>query len=130
MVLWMKARAGQPGYLSVVQSVDARADLVVAQLFNTFTDKRLLKWQRVWYDDHPDLKKRQPRPVATGDEWHEYRTPGRDAPALTKSRSHLRLVFRRTNRRARRSTRPGWLVRPAAVPCEVSWLNPRPLQFW
>jgi hypothetical protein len=48
---------------------------VVAQLFNTFTEKRLLKWQRVWYDDHPDLKKRQPRPVATGDEWHKYQTP-------------------------------------------------------
>jgi hypothetical protein len=29
----------------------------------------------VWYDDHPDHKKRQPRPVAKGDEWHEYRTP-------------------------------------------------------
>jgi hypothetical protein len=75
MVLWMKARAGQPGYLSVVKTVDARADLVGVQLFNTFADKRLRKWERVWYDDHPDHKKRQPRPVAKGDEWHEYRTP-------------------------------------------------------
>jgi hypothetical protein len=29
----------------------------------------------VWYDDHPDHKKRQPRPVSTGDEWNEHRTP-------------------------------------------------------
>jgi hypothetical protein len=35
MFLWMNARAGHPGFISVVQSVNARSDLVVAQLLNT-----------------------------------------------------------------------------------------------
>jgi hypothetical protein len=62
MFLWMKARAGHPGFISVVQSVNARADLVVTQLLNTTTEKRLLKWQRVWFDDQttPALRNGSP----------------------------------------------------------------------
>jgi hypothetical protein len=29
----------------------------------------------VWFDDHPDPKKRLPKPVSKSDEWHGYRTP-------------------------------------------------------
>jgi hypothetical protein len=75
MYLWMKPREGSLGYLTLVTAVDARSDLIEAQLLNTSSDKRVGQWQQVWFDDHPDPKKRQPRPVSTGDEWNEYRTP-------------------------------------------------------
>jgi hypothetical protein len=45
------------------------------QLYNTTTPKRCTKWQKVWYDDHPDSKKRQPRAVSKEEEWDEYWTP-------------------------------------------------------
>jgi hypothetical protein len=72
MYLWMKPRAGQPGYLSLVTAVDARSDLLEVQLLNTSSSGRVGQWQLVWFDDHPDPKKRQPKPVSTED---EYRTP-------------------------------------------------------
>jgi hypothetical protein len=75
MHLWMKPGAGQPGFLSKVMAVDERSDLIEVQLLNTTSDKRVTQWQLVWYDDHPDPKKRLPKPVSKGDEWHEYRTP-------------------------------------------------------
>jgi hypothetical protein len=75
MYLWMKPREGSLGYLTLITAVDARSDLIEAQLLNTTSDKRVGQWQQVWFDDHPDPKKRQPRPVSVGDEWNEYRTP-------------------------------------------------------
>jgi hypothetical protein len=76
MLLWLKPRAGNPGHLCEVVSVDKRADLLTVQLYNT-TPKRCTKWQKqkVWYDDHPDRKKRQPRAVSKEEEWDEYWTP-------------------------------------------------------
>jgi hypothetical protein len=75
MHLWIKSRAGQPGYLSKVTAVDERSDLVEVQLLNTTSDKRVGQWQLAWFDDHPDPKKRLPKPFAKGDEWYEYQTP-------------------------------------------------------
>jgi hypothetical protein len=75
MLLWLKPRAGTLGHLCEVVSVDHRSDLLTVQLYNTTTPKRSTKWQKVWYDDHPDSKKRQPRPFSKGEEWHEYWTP-------------------------------------------------------
>jgi hypothetical protein len=75
MHLWMKSRGGQPGFLSKVTAVDERPDLIEVQLLSTTSDKRVGQWQLVWFDDHPDPKKRLPKPVSKGDEWHEYRTP-------------------------------------------------------
>jgi hypothetical protein len=71
----MKPRGGQPGFLSKVTAVDERPDLIEVQLLNTTSDKRVRQWQLVWFDDHTDPKKRLPKPVSKGDEWHEYRTP-------------------------------------------------------
>ena len=75
MLLWLKPRAGNPGHLCEVISVDHRSDLLTVQLYNTTTPKRGTKWQKVWYDDHPDSRKRQRRPFSKGEEWHEYWTP-------------------------------------------------------
>jgi hypothetical protein len=81
MHLWMKSRAGQPGYLSKVMAVDERSDLVEVQLLQSTTDKRVGQWQLAWFDDHPDPKKRLPKPFAKGDEWYEYRTPVSNKPS-------------------------------------------------
>ena len=81
MYLWMKPRGGQPGFLSKVTAVDERSDLIEVQLLNTTSDKRVGQWQLVWFDDHPDPKKRLPKPVSKGDEWHEYRTPVSNKPS-------------------------------------------------
>ena len=81
MHIWMKSRAGAPGFLSKVTAVDERSDLIEVQLLNTTSDKRVGQWQLVWFDDHPDPKKRHPKPVSKGDEWHEYRTPVSNKPS-------------------------------------------------
>ena len=81
MHLWMKSRAGQPGYLSKVMAVDERSDLVEVQLLQSTSDKRVGQWQLAWFDDHPDPEKRLPKPFAKGDEWYEYRTPVSNKPS-------------------------------------------------
>jgi hypothetical protein len=75
MFLWMKPRAGQPGYITLVTAIDERSDLIEAQLFQTLSDKRVGQWEQAWFDDHADPKKRQPNAVSKSDEWNEYRTP-------------------------------------------------------
>jgi hypothetical protein len=75
VLLWLKPRAGSPGHLCEVISVDQRSDLLTVQLYNTTPPKRGTKWQKVWYDDHPGRKKRQPRAVSKEEEWNEYWTP-------------------------------------------------------
>ena len=75
MYLWMKPRAGQPGFLSLLTDTDARSDLIEVQLLNSSTKTRVDGWQAVWYDDHEDKSKRCPRPYAKTDEYFEYRTP-------------------------------------------------------
>jgi hypothetical protein len=77
----MKPRGGQPGFLSKVTAVDERSDLIEVQLLNTTSDKRVGQWQLVWYDDHPDPKKRLLKPVSKGDERHEYRIPVSNKPS-------------------------------------------------
>jgi hypothetical protein len=71
----MKPREGPLGYLALVTTVGARSDLLEAQLLNTFSAKRMGQWEQIWFDDHPDPKKRQPKPVSKGGECDEYRTP-------------------------------------------------------
>jgi hypothetical protein len=80
MLLWLKPRAGNHGFLTEIIPVDGRSDLLVAQLFNTTTAKRFSKWQKVWFDDHPNCKMRQPRAVDKGDEWNEYWIPVSNKP--------------------------------------------------
>ena len=75
MYLWMKPRAGQPGFLSLVTDTDVRSDLIEVQLLNSSTKTRVDGWQAVWYDDHDDKSRRCPRPYAKTDEYFEYRTP-------------------------------------------------------
>ena len=75
MYLWMKPRAGQLGYITLVTAIDERSDLIEAQLFQTLSDKRVGQWEQAWFDDHDDPKRRQPNAVSKNDEWHEYRTP-------------------------------------------------------
>jgi transposase InsO family protein len=75
MYLWMKSRAGRPGFLSLVTTIDGCSDLIEVQLFNTTSDKRVGQWQQVWFDDHADPKKRQPKAISKSDGWNEYRTP-------------------------------------------------------
>ena len=41
MHIWMKSRAGAPGFLSKVTAVDERPDLIEVQLLNTTSDKRV-----------------------------------------------------------------------------------------
>jgi hypothetical protein len=75
MLLWLKPRAGNHGHICEVVSVDKRPGLLEVQLYNTTTPKRCTKWQKVWYDDQADSKKRQPKAVSKEDEWNEYWTP-------------------------------------------------------
>jgi hypothetical protein len=45
MHMWMKSRAGTPGFLSKVTAVVERSDLIEVQLLNTTSDKRVGQWK-------------------------------------------------------------------------------------